>query len=335
MRFSKIKNKKNKKMDQFLKLKRAKIGPAFNFTAYIYVHIHMHLCCRVKICPKIVFFESKIWPKFLSCIQNLSGDGVLSKFLRLINEGNACCQNALAYSLLPCYVETGVSTGNLSGLLGSDSRIELASLQWFQALMSEWESPERQHDIAELAQYLLPRLGVAVAAWEGRELDFHSIRVLYRCMPSQPVVLPLPASLDMTSLQALVDCWHSGVEGQRGIIRYGDGSPLVLLQLDRFTLAGASVLKNQVPVQISEDRTVIIPEFVSENSMDVSRSRYKIIAIMVHLGEQQLNGHYVCLWWRGDTLLFHDDHRDARVMRDISPEQCCNMYLLLAFRIQD
>ena len=38
MRFSKKKkNKKNKKMDQFLTLKRANLGPVFNFTAYIYV----------------------------------------------------------------------------------------------------------------------------------------------------------------------------------------------------------------------------------------------------------------------------------------------------------
>ena len=40
MRFSKIKKKKKKKLDQFLTLKRAKIGPVFDFTAYIYI------CCR-------------------------------------------------------------------------------------------------------------------------------------------------------------------------------------------------------------------------------------------------------------------------------------------------
>ena len=38
MRFSKIKKKK-KKMDQFLTLKRANLGPVFNFTAYIYIDV--------------------------------------------------------------------------------------------------------------------------------------------------------------------------------------------------------------------------------------------------------------------------------------------------------
>ena len=31
--------KKTKKLDQFLTLKRAKIGPVFNFTAYIYIYM--------------------------------------------------------------------------------------------------------------------------------------------------------------------------------------------------------------------------------------------------------------------------------------------------------
>ena len=39
MRFPKTKkNKKNKKMDQFLTLEKAKIGPAFNSTTYIYIY---------------------------------------------------------------------------------------------------------------------------------------------------------------------------------------------------------------------------------------------------------------------------------------------------------
>ena len=36
----KIKNKKQK-MDQFLTLKRANLGPVFNFTAYIYIYIYI------------------------------------------------------------------------------------------------------------------------------------------------------------------------------------------------------------------------------------------------------------------------------------------------------
>ena len=40
MRFQKQKNKKNKNMDQFLTLEKAKIGPAFNSTAYTYIYIY-------------------------------------------------------------------------------------------------------------------------------------------------------------------------------------------------------------------------------------------------------------------------------------------------------
>ena len=37
MRFLKTKKTKQKKMDQFLTLEKAKIGPVFNSTAYIYI----------------------------------------------------------------------------------------------------------------------------------------------------------------------------------------------------------------------------------------------------------------------------------------------------------
>ena len=39
------KHKENKKLDHFLTLKRAKIGPLFNFTAYIYIYIYFYIFC--------------------------------------------------------------------------------------------------------------------------------------------------------------------------------------------------------------------------------------------------------------------------------------------------
>ena len=48
MRFPKT--KKTKKLDQFLTLEKAKIGPVFNSTAYIYIYIYIYgdglFCCR-------------------------------------------------------------------------------------------------------------------------------------------------------------------------------------------------------------------------------------------------------------------------------------------------
>ena len=56
-----FKNKK-KKMDQFLTLEKAKIGPAFSSTAYIYIYIYgCGLVCRRKFCHFWRFF-----PQFYS-----------------------------------------------------------------------------------------------------------------------------------------------------------------------------------------------------------------------------------------------------------------------------
>ena len=44
-------------MDHFLTLKRAKIGPLFNFTAYIYVCIYIY-AGELLVCPRFGLFES-------------------------------------------------------------------------------------------------------------------------------------------------------------------------------------------------------------------------------------------------------------------------------------
>ena len=43
----KIKNKKNKTNGPILTLKRAKIGPVFNFTACMYIYIYIYICMPV------------------------------------------------------------------------------------------------------------------------------------------------------------------------------------------------------------------------------------------------------------------------------------------------
>ena len=51
MRFSKTnKQKKTKKLDQFLTLEKAKIGPVFNSTAYIYIYMCVCVCGDESLC---------------------------------------------------------------------------------------------------------------------------------------------------------------------------------------------------------------------------------------------------------------------------------------------
>ena len=57
MRFSKIKNKTNKKNGPVLTLKRAKIGPVLNFTAYIYA-------VKLKTGPRFGVYKLKTGPSY-------------------------------------------------------------------------------------------------------------------------------------------------------------------------------------------------------------------------------------------------------------------------------
>ena len=62
--FENKKAKKRKKMDHFLTLKRAKIGPLFNFTAYIYIYIYMHAVESIT-GPSLAVFKVNDWAKFV------------------------------------------------------------------------------------------------------------------------------------------------------------------------------------------------------------------------------------------------------------------------------
>ena len=49
MRFLKTKKQNKKKLDQFLTLEKAKIGPVFNSTAYIYIYRERACVCNRSI----------------------------------------------------------------------------------------------------------------------------------------------------------------------------------------------------------------------------------------------------------------------------------------------
>ena len=61
-RFVKTKKTKNtKKMDHFLTLKRAKIGPLFNFTADMYIYLYIYTHAYTSLCSLYLFSFSLWW----------------------------------------------------------------------------------------------------------------------------------------------------------------------------------------------------------------------------------------------------------------------------------
>ena len=97
-----------------------------------------------------------------------SADTILRDTPRFLNPSNACYQNALINGLLAVHMHTGISFGGIQCLLGSRQHIQLSLHDWFRPFLQHWAEPERQHDIAEFAQHLLPQLTTSVANWEGR-----------------------------------------------------------------------------------------------------------------------------------------------------------------------
>ena len=261
---------------------------------------------------------------------DLHGAEILNVIPRLLNPGNACYQNALVCSLFAVYLQTGICFGQISELLGSSRSMELVSHSGFATLLHGWAEPERQHDIAEFAQHLLSKMGGVVAGWEFRQDIAGHVQAVYRGMLAQPVVLPLPSvhASAVPTLQSLIDTWQSEMEGYAGLTH---GERLVLLQLDRFTFVGGAVVKNMVEVSIPSSRIVSLPCFEQPASLSIVHVRYRVLAMMLHLGTHIHNGHYVTIWWRGDMMI-HSDDDVSEPLQSLTRHHRCNAYVLLAVR---
>ena len=115
-----------------------------------------------------------------------------------------------------------------------------------------------------------------------------------------------------------------------GVSALSSAHSVVMLQLDRFQIEGGQVWKNSVPIALPTEREVRIPCFQQESSIEVSFRVFRIVAVMIHVGDRMLQGHYLCAW-RGQSVFLHDDHR-VELLDGLSPTHCCGVYLALAVR---
>ena len=112
--------------------------------------------------------------------QEFSDEQLLRAIPRFRNRGNYCYQIALTNSLIALSLVTGRDYGGVCALLGTATMLVLSENAWMRQHLEEWPEAWRQHDIAEFAQYLLPKLEVSVAQWECRTHVASAVTCSYR-----------------------------------------------------------------------------------------------------------------------------------------------------------
>ena len=211
------------------------------------------------------------------------------------------------------------SFGRLIRWMGRGSAtVELWEVKSWQRLVTTWENPHRQHDVAEFLQFLSRLFCVPAMLGAWHALQSTAENVLQVCDHGHfwPLLVPavLEASLipnqPYTTLQRLVILWRN--QAAVHAARSAETLPALFpLQVNRFSEAGE---KLRTVIQPSE--AVYIPYFV-EDGIRTASCRYRLVAIIFHLGSSKLQGHYrTALLQHGRLQFITDDNVCATTVSD-------------------
>ena len=195
----------------------------------------------------------------------------------------------------------------------------------WQSITASWPHPGRQHDTSEFLQFLQPGVFRAgeVGRWESRvQIGDHLVQADDR---GTTWPLPLTAALHPaadTSLQHLIDSW--GAQANLHAVSKLPG--MLALQIARFTDQGIKCTGKIVP-----SWSFALPYF-PDNGISVAHALYQVTAIVYHLGDSILQGHYRAVLFEEGIPCYHTDDGKKAVRlrpRDLSTV-LSNAYLLFA-----
>ncbi|CAE7252111.1 unnamed protein product [Symbiodinium sp. CCMP2592] len=206
----------------------------------------------------------------------------------------------------------------------------LQLLPW-SVLLQAWRNVHHQHDAAELATYLLPRLGDMGmhGCWEARNYALHGVTTLDSGPLGQPLAI-VPNEGDVIHLQQSVEGWCAQVTAKFALKR---AAQIVCLQLMRYRNLGGTIARDGRALVGFRDG-ICLPVFVEDHSMQVQWIRYQVTAAQLHFGDVPTTGHYRTLLYGQNAFaarrLWITD--DNHVAQPVEPSQYADVMYLLWLR---
>ena len=201
------------------------------------------------------------------------------------------------------------------------------TMQW-QTITSHWSRPGQEHDASEFLQSLMQEVFQAgkVGTWESRlQVNSHSPAQAEDCGTTWPLPLSAALSPDVdSSIQNLIDA-RSAQASPHAL----SSLPAVLaLQIARFTDQG-----DKCPGKVAPLWSFAMP-FYRNDGVDLEHTSYRVTAIIYHVGESILQGHYRAVLFEDGMPAHHTD--DGRKAVKLRPRDfnfiLCNCYVIFAVK---
>ena len=247
---------------------------------------------------------------------------------RLANPGNHCYLNAYLYSLWVASYHSGVN--NLLPQVAGDVNEPVLARHLFGFQLLGWPRPEQQHDIAELIDFLNPRLSLqhVVGQVECRQHSSDGVAKQLEGSTTKCIRLLKP-SKHSPNLQDLINFWFS--QDFRYALSKPD--PWLFLQLPRFAQADGRISKGRQAYHCTHQ--LDMPIFTDVSALQVRWAAYQVVGYIQHHGRTVDSGHYTmvqaCPSEASEQELWQfDDEKSPCLITAPSREKLQrNMYILV------
>ena len=204
---------------------------------------------------------------------------------RLANPGNHCYLNAYLYSLWVASNHCGVQS--LLPQVAGDVNEPVLARHLFGFQLMGWPRPEQQHDIAELIDFLNPRLSLQhiVGQVECRQHSSDGVAKQLEGSTTKCIRLLKP-SRHSPNLQDLIKFWFS--QDFRYALTKPD--PWLFLQLPRFAQADGRISKGRQAYHCAHQ--LDMPIFTDVSTLQVRWAAYQVVGYIQHHGRTVDSGHY-------------------------------------------
>ena len=190
-----------------------------------------------------------------------------------------------------------------------------------------WPRPRSQHDVAELIDFLQPRIvrPTPPGCWVTRQHTDTGIETTAPVSTLRCVQLLVDASNPTPDIQTLIHRWHT----QPAMHALAAAPLWLFLQIPRFLYRSAGRPVKQTQAYILP-QSVQLPVFVDSVSLAVHWQQYRVSACIQHHGPLPSQGHYTTVAFLTHAQWMLDDEKEPTPLTDEQLDHLsANVYLML------